>query len=300
MPRQRSVDDLSVEELRRLLIEKQRAERQTRLDAFRRTGRALTITAPSARQQELPGLETDRQSTAPYQPVPRRRVILDRVLLVIELAAVLGLAFVIFNGYNLIKTLNQEVAQSLVQPTLTPTPIIMAVVLPSGHTPPDSPGGVQPNEAEIPAHLQPLYQSMAALPTPTPSSQQAIRIQIPAIGVDAPIVIGDSWDQLKKGVAMNVLSPDAGQTGNLILSAHNDVYGEIFRDLDKLKDGDTIVIYSSQHTYTYVFRDSKVVEPSAVEVMAQSQEKLVTLISCYPYMVDKKRIVVTAVLQENP
>ena len=300
MPRQRSVDDLSVEELRLLLIEKQRAERQTRLDAFRRTGRALTITAPSARQQELPGLETDRQSTAPYQPVPRRRVILDRVLLVIELAAVLGLAFVIFNGYNLIKTLNQEVAQSLVQPTLTPTPIIMAVVLPSGHTPPDSPGGVQPNEAEIPAHLQPLYQSMAALPTPTPSSQQAIRIQIPAIGVDAPIVIGDSWDQLKKGVAMNVLSPDAGQTGNLILSAHNDVYGEIFRDLDKLKDGDTIVIYSSQHTYTYVFRDSKVVEPSAVEVMAQSQEKLVTLISCYPYMVDKKRIVVTAVLQENP
>ena len=300
MPRQRSINDLSVEELRRLLIEKQRAERQSRLDAFRRTGRALSVAAPSAERQDFPDIEAERQSSAPYQPIPRRRVILDRVLLLIELAAVLGLAFVIFNGYNLIKTLNQEVAQSLVQPTLTPTPIIMAVVLPSGHTPPDSAGGVQPNDAEIPEHLQPLYQSMAALPTPTPSSQQAIRIQIPAIGVDAPIVLGDGWDQLKKGVAMNVRSPDAGQTGNLILSAHNDVYGEIFRYLDQLKEGDIITIYSSQHTYTYVVRDSKVVEPSAVEVMAQTQEKLVTLISCYPYMVDKKRIVVTAVLQETP
>ena len=40
-----------------------------------------------------------------------------------------------------------------------------------------------------------------------------------------------------------------------------------------------------------------VVEPTAVEVMASTGSPTVTLISCYPYLVDKQRIVVFARLQ---
>jgi len=66
----------------------------------------------------------------------------------------------------------------------------MAVVLPSGHTPPDAQGNTRPNEAEIPEHLRPLVQSLANLPAPTPSIEQVIRIEIPAVRLDAPVVQG--------------------------------------------------------------------------------------------------------------
>jgi sortase A len=200
---------------------------------------------------------------------------------------------------SLLRMLNAEVVQAIAQPTLSPTPLISAVVLPSGHTPPNSPEGAQPNEAEIPEHLKPLVQSLANLPVPTPAPEQAIRIQIPAINVDAPVVQGDGWEQLKKGVAQHIGTANPGQTGNLVLSAHNDIFGEIFRYLDKLQPGDEIIVFTNQKQYTYVVDGTRVVEPTSVEVMAPTGSPVVTLISCYPYLVDKQRIVVRANLQ-NP
>lgn len=126
--------------------------------------------------------------------------------------------------------------------------------------------------------------SLPELPTPTPSVEQAIRIQIPAIKVDAPVVQGDGWEQLKKGVGQRLGTPNPGQRGNIVLSAHNDIFGEIFRDLDKLKPGDQVILYSNQRAYVYIVQQTQIVEPTRVEVMAPTQEPIVTLISCYPYM----------------
>jgi sortase A len=180
---------------------------------------------------------------------------------------------------------------------MTPTPLVMAVVLPSGHTPPDAQGNTRPNLEEIPAHLQPMVQSLASLPIPTAAPNQAIRIQIPALEVDAPVVQGDGWEQLKKGVGQNIGSANPGQTGNVVLSAHNDVYGELFRFLDKLQPGDQVVLYTQQRQYTYIVDRTAIVEPTAVEVMAPTENPTVTLISCYPYLINKQRIVVFARLQ---
>ncbi len=301
MPRRKSPEDLSLEELRRLLVEKRRRARQERLERFRRTGRALTLT-PDVSQTSLdslvsaPVVETADEDTRP-RPRRARRTWLDRVLLAVEVLAVVGLILVLFNGLNILRDLNREVAAALEQPSPTPTPLIMAVVLPSGHTPPTSPGGARPNEAEIPEHLRPLVQSLADLPIPTPSAEQAIRIQIPAIGVDAPVVMGDGWEQLKKGVGQHIGSANPGENGNVVLSAHNDIFGELFRHLDKLQPGDQVILYTQQRQYVYIVTRTEIVEPTAVEVMAPTNEPTVTLISCYPYLVDKQRIVVFAKLQ---
>jgi len=311
-----SVDNLSVEDLRRLLVEKRRAVRQDRLEHYRRTGRVVVLTpdgSPPTLEEMRTENEEDGESVANgiegiRQEVrtagrserrTRRRQIIDRLLIAIEVAAVGGLLFIVLSGLNLLRDLNREVASALVQPTLTPTPLIAAVVLPSGHTPPDSPGGAQPNEAEIPEHLRPLVQSLSMLPVPTPGPEQANRIQIPAIRVDAPVVQGDGWEQLRKGVGQAVGTVNPGQEGNLILSAHNDVFGEIFRDLDLLKPGDTISLLTQQHQYRYEVVETRIVLPSQVEVMASTQEPILTLISCYPYRVDKKRIVVISRLVDE-
>lgn len=304
MAKNKRPEDLTEDELRWLLVEKRRTARQSRLQRYRRTGRLVNI-APDESALTAQPLRTARVEEIDLEEgdvtVNRtsRRKVFDRLLLLIEVAAVAGFLFVVFNGVSLIRELNQEVASALEQPTLTPTPLLMAVVLPSGHTPPNSAGGARPNEAEIPEHLRPIVQSLASLPMPTPGPQQAIRIQIPAIKVDAPVVQGDGWEQLKKGVGQHAGTPDPGETGNIVLSAHNDIFGEIFRDLDQLKNGDQIILFTNQRSYTYIVTASKIVEPTAVEVMAQTPDATLTLVSCYPYMVDNQRIVIIAKLQNG-
>jgi len=298
--RKKSPDDLTVAELRQLLVEKRRASRQDRLEHFRKTGRVVTL-APDIDATSLENLRTkslDAEETE-FRPQRRRRRALDGFLLVVEIIAVLGLVFVLFNGLEIIRVLNQEVAQALEQPTLTPTPLVRAVILPSGHTPPNAEGGARPNEAEIPEHLRPLVQSLANVPIPTPGPAQAHRIQIPGIGVDAPIVQGDAWEQLKKGVGQHVGTVNPGDKGNLVLSAHNDIFGEIFRFLDQLEPGDEIVLHTSQRAYVYIITNTKVVEPTDVKVMDSTLEPTVTLISCYPYLIDDQRIVVQAHLKSS-
>jgi sortase A len=302
MPRRKSPEDLSTDELRRLLIEKRRGARQERLEHFRRTGRVVAV-APNLSSDSLDKLSPSSIVDTPgenveAEPVSRSgRRITDRILLGVEVLAVIGLVGVLLSGLGMLRDLNIEVASALNPATATPTPLIMAVVLPEGHTPPDVQGNTQPNEAEIPANLLPIVQSLANLPVPTPAPDQAIRIEIPSLTLDAPVVQGDGWDELKKGVAQHIGSANPGETGNVVLSAHNDVYGELFRNLDKLQPGDQVILYSAFKQFVYVVDRTEIVEPTAVEIMASTGIPSVTLISCYPYLVDKQRIVVFARLQ---
>ncbi len=301
MARRKAPEELSVEELRRLLVEKRRGARKERLEHYRRTGRVVSV-APDVEEDaplSAPIIDTTESAESTPEPAPinPRRKFMDRILLGVEVLAVLGLVVVLLNGVGLLRRLNTEVLAALNPETVTPTPLVMAVVLPSGHTPPDAQGNTRPNEAEIPAHLLPMVQSLANVPIPTSAPDQAVRIQIPAINVDAPVVQGDGWEQLKKGVGQYIGSPSPGRDGNVVLSAHNDVYGEIFRYLDRLVPGDQVIVYTQQRQFTYIVDRTVLVEPTAVEVMAPTNSPTVTLISCYPYLVNDQRIVVFARLQ---
>ena len=298
MKRTRRVKDLSTEELRRLLVERRRADRQARLVYFRKTGRVVELVSDLdsplldlSQGTVLDNVENNRERRFTWSGF---RHIFDGLLLLVEIGAIIGLVVILLNGLDILDRLNQEAIIALEQPTLTPTPLIIAIVLPSGHTSPDTPGGARPNEAEIPQHLQPLVQSLGRRPIPTPGPEQAVRIQIPAIHVDAPVVQGDGWEQLKKGVGQHIGTFNPGEEGNIVLSAHNDIFGEIFRDLDKLQPGDIITLFTSQRTYTYVITSSKIVEPTQVEVMAPTTTATLTLVSCYPYRVDDMRIAIIA------
>jgi sortase A len=288
----RRPEDLSAKELEQLLLVRRRQERQQRLRRYHQIGRAI--------QAEVSG-----DAQAPLAAQQRRRWF-DRLLLLVEVAAVLGLLIVGYGMFSRWQVINQEADALLAQsqahtPTVEPTPLVQAVVLPSGHTPPTDPNGAQPNLAEIPAQLRPKIESQLALalPTPTAAPQHAVRIVIPEIQVDAPIVQGDGWEQLRQGVGQHLGSANPGQTGNLVLSAHNDIFGEIFRNLDQLKPGDTFSVYTAdEQLFTYVVTKTKIVAPTAVEVLAPTDYPAGTLISCYPYLIDNKRIVVFSELQQ--
>jgi sortase A len=317
-PEQRSLpqlEQLSVAELEQILYRRKRSLRRGRLQRLKGDGRVVAVPghpppagtprpvhavqAPNA----VPPLRAAAAALAAPPPPPSAwRRIANRGLLLVEVGAVVGLFAILFMLWSTRSELNDELAEvqsaevaAIALPTPTATPIIGTVVLPSGHKPPVEGQPPQPGEAGyIPDHLQPVVNAYVPPPVPTPGPEQARRIQIPAIDIDKPIVQGDDWEQLKKGVGQHVGTTNPGQLGNLVLSAHNDIYGEIFRYLDRLQPGDEIIISTERNSYTYIVRAWDIVEPTAIEVMNPTTHASTTLISCYPYQVNTQRIVVYA------
>jgi sortase A len=187
-------------------------------------------------------------------------------------------------------------------PAARPTavaPLSGAVVLPGGHQPPAPGRAPEPGEAgELPEELLPALLAYDPLPTPAPGPELALRIRIPAIGVDHPVVQGDDWEQLKLGVGQHVGSADPGQPGNVVLSAHNDIYGEIFRHLDRLAAGNEVILSTASRDYTYVIEGMQIVEPADVWVMGPTDTPQLTLISCFPFRINTHRIAVFGRLVE--
>jgi sortase A len=320
MPDRRTVDELTIEELEQLLIVKRRGARAERMRRLREIGRLpneaalphedLAAIGVGATAESMPlELQPSRQRAFDLEPlrdkqkrrkrrerpVPSRLARLrDRFLLVLEIAALLGLVIVVAVSLLNLKSLNAEYAEASLAPaapTLTPTPLAGGV-LPGGHAPPEEPGAV-------PAHLRDLVEGdlSPAVAIPTPGPEAPTRIVIPAIGVDALIVEGDTWEQLKLGVGHHPGTADPGERGNLVLSGHDDIYGEVFRHLDRLELGDEVILYAGEQPYRYIVKAKQIVEPTEVSVLASTTKPVATLISCYPYMVDSHRIVVIAELQ---
>jgi sortase A len=325
MDEKRPVEELSVEELERILYIRKRAQRRSRLQRLKNENRVVEVfdrpppepdLGAHARPAANPGgalrryemepqngsqsaEEMIEEEIGPALPI-RWRWVANKLLLLAEIGAVAGLIILALRAWNASRELNQELAEvqgeqsaALALPTPAATPVIGAAILPTGHRRVDG-RGVPGESGNIPEHLLPLINAYVPPPIPTPGPEQARRLQIPAIDIDKPIVQGDDWEQLKKGVGQHVSSALPGQDGNLVLSAHNDVFGEIFRDLDKLKPGDEIIVSTSRQDYTYIVREIEVVEPTDVWVMAPTDFASTTLISCYPYLINNKRIVVFA------
>jgi len=331
MKEKSSADDLTIEELQQLLYRKKQAQRRQRLQRLKASGRLVEVAGLPAPNPEPPSLirpnatptgalrsyaadldeDETGADTAVEKHAPRLRVnwrwIGNALLTLIEVGAVVGLVIVMLGLWSTRQELNQELAQvqrqesqSLALPTPTATPVIDVVILPSGHKPPVNGRPPEQGEAgDIPAHLLPAINAYIPPPIPTPSQEQARRIQIANIDVDSPIFQGDDWDQLKKGVGQHIPSALPGKNGNMVMSAHNDIYGEIFRHLDRLSPGDEIVVSTERQRYTYVVRKLEVVDPTDVWVMAPTEHASITLISCYPYQVNSQRIVVFADLADN-
>ncbi len=316
MADRRTVDELSIEELEQILLIKRRQARRERLRRLAAEGRLADRsplladeTPPPSRAPKSPWPVAGRFRSSNVRPLSSQDSdpapgklgrVRDRLLLALEILALAGLVAVLIGSYDSLRTLNEEVvmareAPESVIPAPTPTPLVNFDRLPGGHTSPTSPGGAVP---DVPAHLQQWVQPVPAQPVPTPSAAYPTRIVIPAINVDAPLVQGVTWDDLKKGVGHLPGSANPGERGNMYLAAHNDIFGEIFRYLDQLELGDEFFVYSGDQAYRYVVTSKRVIDPTDVSVMYPTTEPIATLQTCYPYLVDTHRLVVVGELAD--
>jgi sortase A len=318
----RIVEELTIEDLEEVLRIRRR---EARLERLRQMGKDADAGAfdplapkPAVEPQPVP-LPTDHRrfqdegATAQYRvhaldespgkEKPRWRLpqirwdwLRDKSLLVIELGVLVALIIVFLSIWMQMREINRETKEVLQEqlPTLTSTPLIRVALLPGGHTPPDALGRSAPEE--VPAHLRDLVSAVTPQPAPTRGPEHAIRIQISSIGVEAPVVEGDDWEALKQGAGHHIGSANPGESNNCIISAHNDIFGEIFRDLSDVDLGDEVFVYTASQVYRYVITQKRIIEPDDVSVMYPTSSPVLTLISCYPYGIDSHRIVVIAEL----
>lgn len=121
----------------------------------------------------------------------------------------------------------------------------------------------------------------------------AAQIYIPRFGTtwERNIVEGTSADLLAYGgIGHYTQSQMPGQLGNFALAGHRAGYGEPLSAVDKLQEGDPIVVRTQDFWYVYHYTGKKIVEPNDVSVIAPNPGKpeesatksIITLTTCEP------------------
>ncbi len=179
----------------------------------------------------------------------------------------------------------------------------------------------QPIAFPLATSAQPTTAAAAAAPpttapTPVPLRPLAVRLEVPSIDVDSPIVETkpvsyttwqgeERWEWPVADYAVGQLSssgrPGAGR--NIVLAGHNNTRGQVFRRLPDVEVGDVLTLHTALATHRY-----EVVEKRFVTYRTDREEgeriiqryfqpgssERVTLQSCWPYWNSADRILVVA------
>ncbi|MCW2638850.1 MAG: class sortase [Dactylosporangium sp.] len=170
-------------------------------------------------------------------------------------------------------------AQDTSAPSATP--------LPSGSALPS--GSVSPSGSALPSG-------------PASSSSGAVaRLHIPRLRLDLVVVEGAGEADLLRGPGHISNTPLFGQPGNVGIAGHR--YPGVFWDLDRLRDGDHVVVETHDEWYVYRVSREMIVGPSDVDVLAprpagapEGARNFLTLVTCDPVFTTLHRLIRQAVL----
>ncbi|MFZ0544939.1 MAG: sortase [Candidatus Promineifilaceae bacterium] len=160
-----------------------------------------------------------------------------------------------------------------------------------------------------------VYDAPTSYDTTIPG--QPVRLIIPKLNIDAAVhrsglvTLSDEGQRyfqwaVPAGYAAgwHETSATLGRPGNTVLNGHNNIYGEIFRDLVDLEIGDQITLYDNAgRIFTYEVQDQELLpengQPISVRIenakwIEATNDERVTLVSCWPYATNSYRVVVIA------
>ncbi|MER2133682.1 MAG: class E sortase [Arthrobacter sp.] len=147
----------------------------------------------------------------------------------------------------------------------------------------------------------------AVLPAPDAEGTTFAAIYIPRFGAEhaRPVTQGVGTAVLDKlGLGHYPESAMPGEVGNFALAGHRQTHGQVLDAVDTLVPGDRIYVQTAQGYYTYVYRNSQIVLPDRVDVLApvptqpgaEPQERILTLTTCNPRFGSEERFISYAVL----
>ena len=103
------------------------------------------------------------------------------------------------------------------------------------------------------------------------------RIEIPRLGISAPIAEGAEPAQLERAVGHIETTVFPGQPGNCALAGHRESF---LRGLGNVRKNDIIRIDTLQGTYTYVVEWGRVVRPRQADELDTTATPSLTLVTC--------------------
>lgn len=170
------------------------------------------------------------------------------------------------------------------------------------------------NEVAI-AQVKQYISPGAALTTPVivdPTEEVAIgnepKLIVPKINVDIPVVYDvTTFDEtaiqngLERGVVHYGNTALPGQVGNNVIVGHSSnnflntgKYKFAFVLLNRLEEGDNIILHYKGTRYIYRVFNKEIIQPSDFRLVQPTDEPVVTLITCDPPGTSWRRLVVQA------
>lgn len=159
----------------------------------------------------------------------------------------------------------------------------------------------------------------ATPPDSAPSADIASAIYllyIPRLDLFAPVVPIENEMQVIGGqevwqlslppefaVGWSTASAPVGKAGNTVFVGHNNEYGEVFRGLGELSEGDEVYVRSEAGDRRYRVSQTALFEEEYLslderlvnaEWLAPTPDERLTLITCWPYFSNTHRLVVVA------
>lgn len=131
-------------------------------------------------------------------------------------------------------------------------------------------------------------------------------VRVPRFGADfaRPLYEGTTREVLQRGVGHYVDSALPGEVGNFAMAGHRTTYGKPFNQVDKLAEGDVVLVETGDTYYVYRVTGHQIVPPTQVSVLlpvpdepdAEATEATLTMTSCHPEFSARERYVVHAAL----
>jgi sortase A len=120
------------------------------------------------------------------------------------------------------------------------------------------------------------------------------------------VVEGVSKKALDTGAGHYPTTPLPGEPGNVAIAGHRNTFGKPFADLDRLQQGDKVILETPIGTHTYEMvpafdnhPNPWVVEPSDLTVLNPTSEPYLTLTTCHPRGSAKQRLIARLALVES-
>jgi sortase A len=120
------------------------------------------------------------------------------------------------------------------------------------------------------------------------------RIDLPSLDKRYYVVEGTDTDTLRKGPGHYPDTPLPGEPGTVAIAGHRTTYGAPFRNIDKLKKGNRIILETPSGTYRYRVERTRIVDDQALWVTRKVGYDRLVLTACHPLYSAAQRVVVFA------
>ena len=206
-----------------------------------------------------------------------------------------------------------------VPPTATAPPPVARVIRPTATARPPAPPRpaitpAKPGTARVstptPPHLVTVYANVPRYGDPRPADpRRVVHISSPAVSLNADVVevyiqANGLWQVADYAAGHHWGTANPGGGNNIVITGHNNWRGEVFRYLEALQPGQTILVTTADgNVWRYVVQQMQKLPEKNVgwgtqmehaEVMLPTGFERLTLITCWPYKTFTHRLVIYA------